>query len=135
MANNGCALQIIELDEKNHTYKLNEGLVKKVFGHDDLRNCHLSVISVAGALRTGKSFILSFFIKYLKAKYDNSINVDEWLDDDTEGLSGFSWRSGAERNTTGILIWSKIFIDTLPNGKKVVINYFVLNCVKYILLL
>ena len=29
-------------------------------------------------------------------------------------LTGFSWRSGSDRETTGILMWSKAFIATLP---------------------
>ena len=31
-----------------------------------------------------------------------------------EPLKGFSWRGGIERNTMGILMWSKPFIVTLP---------------------
>jgi atlastin len=31
-----------------------------------------------------------------------------------ESLTGFSWRSGCDRETTGILMWSRPFIATIP---------------------
>ena len=31
-----------------------------------------------------------------------------------EALTGFSWRSGSDRETTGILMWSRPFIATIP---------------------
>lgn len=34
-------------------------------------------------------------------------------------LEGFSWRGGSERDTTGILMWSEIFLATLPNKEEV----------------
>ena len=33
---------------------------------------------------------------------------------DEEALTGFSWRSGSDRETTGILMWSRPFIATIP---------------------
>lgn len=46
---------------------------------------------------------------------------DDWLGNDDEPLSGFSWRGGSERDTTGILMWSDIFLHDQPNGEKVAI--------------
>jgi len=34
-------------------------------------------------------------------------------------LSGFAWRAGAERHTTGMLIWPEIYQHTLENGEKI----------------
>lgn len=36
-----------------------------------------------------------------------------------EPLTGFSWRGGCERDTTGILMWSNVFLSKLPNGEEV----------------
>lgn len=36
-----------------------------------------------------------------------------------EALIGFSWRGGAERETTGVLLWNKPYICTLPSGEEV----------------
>ena len=38
---------------------------------------------------------------------------------DDQPLEGFSWRGGAERETTGIQIWSEPFLCTLSNGETV----------------
>lgn len=38
---------------------------------------------------------------------------------DEEPLTGFSWRGGFERDTTGILMWSEPFMATLPTGEEV----------------
>ena len=40
--------------------------------------------------------------------------IQDWMGDSDEPLSGFSWRGGAERETNGILMWSKPFIVTHP---------------------
>ena len=35
-----------------------------------------------------------------------------------EALTGFSWRGGIERDTTGILMWSQPYIVTLPDTQE-----------------
>ncbi|CAI8015628.1 Atlastin-1 [Geodia barretti] len=35
-----------------------------------------------------------------------------------EELTGFTWRGGIERDTTGILMWSKPYIIPLPNSRE-----------------
>lgn len=47
--------------------------------------------------------------------------VTDWIGDENEPLTGFSWRGGSERDTTGILMWSEIFLHDYPNGDKVAI--------------
>lgn len=42
-----------------------------------------------------------------------------WLGDAEEPLQGFSWRSGVQRNTTGIVIWSDVFLHDSENGEKI----------------
>ena len=39
---------------------------------------------------------------------------EDWMGSDDEQLTGFSWRSGSDRETTGILMWSRPFIATIP---------------------
>lgn len=43
----------------------------------------------------------------------------DWVGDYNEPLTGFSWRGGSERETTGIQIWSEVFLINKPDGKKV----------------
>lgn len=58
-------------------------------------------------------------------QYDHRNRIEsianDWLGDENERLSGFSWRGGSERDTTGILMWSEIFLHDYPNGEKVAI--------------
>lgn len=44
-----------------------------------------------------------------------------WLGKDDSPLEGFSWRGGAERDTTGILLWSEVFKVSLPSGEKIAV--------------
>jgi len=78
------------------------------------------VVSVAGAFRRGKSFLLDFFLRYLSREGDDNWMGDE-SEDDSKPLEGFHWRGGSERDTTGILIWSEVFTAHTRKGKKVAI--------------
>ncbi|CAB0029081.1 unnamed protein product [Trichogramma brassicae] len=53
--------------------------------------------------------------------YIHQDTSDNWLGGDDDPLKGFSWRGGSERDTTGILMWSKVFPATLANGEKVAV--------------
>ncbi|XP_075983233.1 atlastin GTPase isoform X2 [Anticarsia gemmatalis] len=103
-----------------HTFSLNEEVLKELLLQDDIKDRAVVVLSVAGAFRKGKSFLLDFFLRYLNHKYGSDGGTD-WLGGDEEPLQGFNWRGGSERDTTGILMWSEIFKATLDNGEKVAI--------------
>lgn len=47
--------------------------------------------------------------------------MDSWLGKDEDPLIGFSWRGGSDRVTTGIFVWSDIFLHDYANGRKVAI--------------
>ncbi|KAJ6667063.1 hypothetical protein lerEdw1_019066 [Lerista edwardsae] len=38
-----------------------------------------------------------------------------------EPLTGFTWRGGCERETTGIQVWSEVFVIPKPDGTKVAV--------------
>lgn len=90
----------------------------------------VSIISVVGAFRTGKSFLLSTLLRYLKQCDEGKEPGENWMsqpgDVFSEGNqeiadaeSGFGWRSGSDRMTTGIWMYNKPFIRKLPSGEKV----------------
>lgn len=111
----------IVLAHPDHTFELNEEALTEILLQDDVKDRSVVVVSVAGAFRKGKSFLLDFFLRYMNCKYDNNNETDSWLGKDDEPLSGFSWKGGSERDTTGILMWSKVFLATLETGEKVAI--------------
>ena len=178
-------VQIISINDDGERFRLHEDKLEQILGRvpDKMK---VSVVSVVGAFRTGKSFLLDFFLRYLRATSDgvedgsaraSSVassggggGDDGGGDEDdakdkkagggdvlrtgggeaAEGLdwmiregdklegnsnsrlvrndatgaadvnyvarvsssehSGFSWRSGRERNTTGIWVWSHPFV-------------------------
>ena len=50
------------------------------------------------------------------------MNPSQWIGDEDEPLKGFSWRSGSDRDTTGIVMWNDIFLHTVEKtGDKIAI--------------
>ncbi|XP_048486176.1 atlastin isoform X2 [Plutella xylostella] len=104
----------------DHTFVLDEDALADLLLRDDVKDRAVVVISVVGAFRKGKSFLLDFFLRYMQHKYGSGGGGD-WLGSEDAPLRGFSWRGGSERDTTGILMWSEVFKTTLENGEKVAI--------------
>lgn len=114
------AIQIV-LANEDHTFSLDEDALARILMQKDIKDRNVVVVSVAGAFRKGKSFILDFFLRYMKAKYQSKDFSGDWLGPDDAPLDGFSWRGGSERDTTGILMWSEVFLSELSTGEKVAI--------------
>lgn len=108
-------VQILLVND-DHTFTLDEAALESVLLSPEVANRKVAVLSVAGAFRQGKSFLLDFMLRYLQA--DGS---DRWLGDENAPLTGFHWRGGAERDTTGILLWSKPFLRRLPSGEQIAV--------------
>ncbi|XP_033114516.1 atlastin-2-like, partial [Anneissia japonica] len=107
----GCAVQIVDI--KNNKLVLYEEKLAGILMQAQLKDIPVMVVSVAGLFRAGKSFLLNLLVKYFS--HGCSPN---WMDDQESTLNGFLWKSGAERVTTGIWMWSKVFI-TGPDDRKV----------------
>ena len=95
----------------DHSFELDEDALCEILLDPRVKDRHVVIVSVAGAFRKGKSFLLDFFLRYLFA-----LNDPNWLGDANSPLEGFSWRGGSERDTTGILIWSEPFIIKQGNS-------------------
>jgi atlastin len=59
-------VKIIELDQ-DHKLILNEQNLKSILLHPKAKNKPVCLISIAGALRKGKSFLLNFFLRFFKS--------------------------------------------------------------------
>lgn len=101
----------------------------------------VAVIAVVGAFRSGKSFLLNFFLRYLRngnaedftqdwmsaegdVLSEGNMNEGDWsLVESEKREASFAWRGGEERQTTGIWMWSEPFIRSTcsSNGEKIAI--------------
>lgn len=52
----------------DHSFILDEDALSDILMQDQLKDRFVVVVSVAGAFRKGKSFILDFFLRYLYSK-------------------------------------------------------------------
>ncbi|XP_066510064.1 atlastin-2 isoform X2 [Hoplias malabaricus] len=109
-------VQIVVADEDEHEFSLDEEALERILMQEHIRDLNVVVVSVAGAFRKGKSFLLDFMLRYMYSQ-----NNDSWLGGDEEPLTGFTWRGGCERETTGILAWSEVFVVEKPDGNKVAV--------------
>uniref|UniRef100_A0A914DCX2 GB1/RHD3-type G domain-containing protein n=1 Tax=Acrobeloides nanus TaxID=290746 RepID=A0A914DCX2_9BILA len=115
-------VRIIVPNEEDHSFHLNEEFLERILLNPRVADKKVTVVGVAGAFRKGKSFLLNFFLRYLKHHNLHKTNNDagDWLESEPT-LDGFSWRGGAERDTNGILIWSEPFLLRDRNGEEVAI--------------
>ncbi|KII74178.1 Atlastin [Thelohanellus kitauei] len=115
-------INAVAFDTEQGRYIFNEKEVGEILLHDDIKNKPVVIISVAGAFRKGKSFLLNFFVRFLTyVSLHGFTNTQEWLGDSEQPLSGFPWRGGSERETTGILLWAQPFVLKHANGDEIVV--------------
>jgi len=111
-------VQVVKIDDESeaHNFILDEEALNEILDRDGIRDKPICIISVAGAFRKGKSFLLNFMLRYLEAQ-----GSEDWMGPEEGHLNGFHWRGGMERDTTGILMWSKIFLVKTPTGREVAV--------------
>ncbi|XP_076026804.1 atlastin-2 isoform X1 [Genypterus blacodes] len=109
-------VQLVVADEDEHCFWLQEAELERLLLQEEVRDLQVVVVSVAGAFRKGKSFLLDFMLRYMYHQASSS-----WVGDEDEPLTGFTWRGGCERETTGILAWSEVFVVEKPDGCKVAV--------------
>ncbi|XP_031679568.1 atlastin-2 isoform X4 [Oncorhynchus kisutch] len=112
-------IQIVLAHEDDHKFELDTAALEKLLLQEDVRDLNVVVVSVAGAFRKGKSFLLDFMLRYMLNQQQQQ--SDSWVGADDEPLTGFSWRGGCERETTGIQVWSQVFVVNKPDGSKVAV--------------
>ena len=106
------AVQIVSIGTEDDAYAFtfHEDQLNKVISRIP-PGWKVAVVSVVGAFRTGKSFLLSWFLRYLHHLTKSTEEIDEtkkWYESiEKLGNEGFDWRGGSERNTTGIWMWSE----------------------------
>jgi hypothetical protein len=82
---------------------------------------HVSIVSVTGSFRTGKSFLLSLMAEYLAHHEDPSAPLttdSSWIGSGGHADPAFRWRAGVDRHTTGIWMLPMVFVRE-NKGKRV----------------
>lgn len=62
------AIQIVKVNEEAHTFRLSDEDLTQFILQDNVKNRDVVIVSVAGAFRKGKSFLLDFFLRYMYAR-------------------------------------------------------------------
>jgi atlastin len=113
MMDTGYPVQIFE--NKEHKFILYEEKLQKILNHQNAHDKKVCIVSVAGDLRKGKSFLLNFFLRYLSQG-----GREDWMGSEDKPLTGFDWKRGDDKVTNGIWIWSEPFIiKNKETGKEV----------------
>ena len=58
-------VQIVLADEDEHNFELDTAALEKILLQDHVKDLNVVVVSVAGAFRKGKSFLLDFMLRYM----------------------------------------------------------------------
>ena len=82
-------VQIVKIDQQSetHNFTLDEEALNEILNKDNIRDKPICIISVAGAFRKGKSFLLNFMLRYLESQ-----GSEKWLAEQDKDFSGFHWR-------------------------------------------
>lgn len=56
----------------NHAFQLQLEDLQGILKADNIKDRHCVIVSIAGAFRKGKSFLLNFFLKFLYAQVNNA---------------------------------------------------------------
>ncbi|KAH6923571.1 hypothetical protein HPB50_002393 [Hyalomma asiaticum] len=110
----GKEVQIIHTD--GNSMKLNTDALEKLLCDPRIKDKPVAVLSIAGPFRSGKSFLLGFFLRFLY-----NLHIENWLGDPNEPLNGFKWRGGCERHTVGIKAWDEVFLVQTSSGQEIAV--------------
>ncbi|KAH7701145.1 atlastin, partial [Aphelenchoides avenae] len=108
---------------------LNTKALKQILlGNVDTEGIPDAIVSIAGIFRSGKSFLLNFFLRYLAhmeaVAAGRASPEDDWFEP-TDGDDGihdhFHWAAGRKGITKGIHMWPKPFVLRKRSGEKIAV--------------
>lgn len=110
-------VQILRTKDE-HSFEVVKDELGRILLADHVKDKPIVVVSIAGAFRMGKSFLMDFFLRYMRSGCHR-----DWLGDPNTPLEGFSWRGGSELDTTGIVLWDEIFLVTTTEGQQLAVLF------------
>lgn len=67
------AVNLVSLE--NHVFELHLEEFKHILENESIKDRYVVIVSIAGAFRKGKSFLMNFFLKYLYAQVMRTISI------------------------------------------------------------
>uniref|UniRef100_A0A914WGP7 GB1/RHD3-type G domain-containing protein n=1 Tax=Plectus sambesii TaxID=2011161 RepID=A0A914WGP7_9BILA len=119
-------IQIARVNSENSSKIIwDRELIKHIFSAKETANLEVAIISIAGAYRQGKSFLLNFFLMFLRALKENNVPSTEWENfewlHDNQKIEGFEFKAGNDRVTTGIWMWGEPIVLPAGDEKKMAV--------------
>lgn len=106
----GKPVQIISVDQDG-IIQLHKENLQNILLASNVKDKAVAVVSINGAARKGKSFLMNFLLRYLY--HDGKSN---WMGDDKTPLKGFDWTTSMDPNTKGIYLWDEAFMVPTTSG-------------------
>ncbi|XP_050046652.2 atlastin-1-like [Dermacentor andersoni] len=111
----GQPVQIVSVDQ-NHIIQLHKEKLEKILLDPKVKDKAVAVVSINGAARKGKSFLMNFLIRYLcRGKESN------WMGDNDTRLEGFDWSTSMNPMTKGIFLWDEAFLVPTSDGNEMAV--------------
>lgn len=85
---NGRVIQIVQPTD-DHTFVLKIDALETILNAESIRDRYVVVVSIADALRQGKSFLLNFYLQYLNAQVSQQVNIEMKWNEKTHFLEFF----------------------------------------------
>lgn len=67
-------VQIVTVCKEDHSFALDTEALAQILLAPQIRDKHVVVLSVAGAFRKGKSFLLDFMLRYMYREVNHTIS-------------------------------------------------------------
>ncbi|CAL4099373.1 unnamed protein product [Meganyctiphanes norvegica] len=110
LCNEGLAVPVLVNNQ------VNSSVLSHLLLNPEVIDLPVCVVAVVGEYRTGKSFILNYFLRYLQNQ-----GSENWLGEPNAPLIGFEHKNTDCAVTKGINIWNIPHIVDTPSGKVAVL--------------
>lgn len=72
-------VQIVTVNKEDHSFDLDTEALSRILLAPEVREKNVVVLSVAGAFRKGKSFLLDFMLRYMYRRVSEKVSVRLFL--------------------------------------------------------
>lgn len=70
------SVQVVALNAEKEKFELKDDKLRAIFQQEDMVGRDVVAISIVGAYRHGKSFMLNFFLRYLNERVGDDLKLN-----------------------------------------------------------